>query len=111
MTDDRILELLKLNDHATSGNGLALAFGLAIANEAASEEREACAKICDALAEEAWKRWKEMYHPHDEGLSDGAAACATDIRARSNAIVQAPPLAAVACNAGLAGFEYKRRKK
>jgi len=28
-----------------------------------------------------------------------------------NAIVQAPPLAAVACNAGLAGFEYKRRKK
>ena len=47
MTDDRILELLKLNDHATSGNGLALAFGLAIANEAASEEREACAKICE----------------------------------------------------------------
>jgi len=96
MTDDRILELLKLNDHATSGNGLALAFGLAIANEAASEEREACAKICDALAEEAWKRWKEMYHPHDEGLSDGAAACATDIRARSNAQVVRREAAGVA---------------
>lgn len=46
-------------------------------------EREACAMVCDKVSDEAWKRWKERYHPHDEGSSDGAAACATDIRSRS----------------------------
>lgn len=52
---------------------------------AMAAEREECAKICDNLSDEAWKRWKEIYNPHDDGLSDGAAACATDIRARSPA--------------------------
>ena len=53
-------------------------------NAGAKAEREECANVCDALSEEAWKRYKKMYYPHDEGLSDGAAACANDIRARSN---------------------------
>lgn len=50
-----------------------------------TDEREACAKLCDEFSDAAWNRYKKMYYPHDEGQSDGAAACAMDIRARSNA--------------------------
>ena len=59
---------------------------------AVAEEREACAKVCDANAE----HWLGMYttaNPRATGLvlrgysarEDSAADCATNIRKRSNA--------------------------
>ncbi|WP_291785189.1 hypothetical protein [Luteibacter sp.] len=55
-------------------------------------EREKCAQSCDAMATEHWRLYKGrsepidkacMYNPHTEGISDGAALCAEEIRARS----------------------------
>lgn len=61
------------------------------------EEREACAKVCDANAE----HWRGMYttaNPRATELvlrgysarEDSAADCATNIRQRSNALAQGP---------------------
>lgn len=62
-------------------------------------EREACAKVCDVISDESWKLYRKKYHPHDEGFSDGAAACADDIRKRSKAKVSGAGTA----SAGLPG--------
>lgn len=45
-------------------------------------EREACAKICNAISTAARKDWKAKYNPHDDGRCDGAFECEEAIRAR-----------------------------
>ena len=49
---------------------------------AVDAEREACAKVCEALATQARKDWKTKYNPHDDGRSDGMHECSEAIRAR-----------------------------
>lgn len=39
------------------------------------------AHVCDAAEIFAWEQWKCTGHPHTEGVSDGAASLARDIRA------------------------------
>lgn len=52
-------------------------------------ERERCAKVCDAICDEHWSRYKgtkpNAGHPargsyYEEGMSDGADLCADAIR-------------------------------
>lgn len=55
--------------------------------EAVNAEREACAKLCDALEDEAWARYKTgpvKYRgdSRDEARSDAACSLAEQIRAR-----------------------------
>jgi hypothetical protein len=61
--------------------------------EAARQEREACAKVCDDMSEQyrdAYKGRTEpidraaLYNPHTDGMSDGACECAHEIRERSH---------------------------
>jgi len=43
---------------------------------------ERCAKICEQVEVEAWAAYKRRVPlPHHEGMADGAANCATAIRA------------------------------
>lgn len=42
---------------------------------------ERAAQVCDAAEIFAWEQWKGTGHPHTEGVSDGAASLARDIRA------------------------------
>jgi len=43
---------------------------------------ERCAKICEQVEVEAWAAYKRgITLPHHEGMADGAANCATAIRA------------------------------
>jgi hypothetical protein len=61
---------------------------VAIAN-ARREERERCIAICDTIENDAWRRYKrgeglDRGNPHLQGVSDGAAQCASAIRALSD---------------------------
>ena len=56
---------------------------------ATAAERERCAKVCDAISDEHWSRYKgtkpNSGHPargsyYEEGMSDGADLCADAIR-------------------------------
>ncbi len=56
---------------------------------ATAAERERCAKVCDAISDEHWSRYKgtkpNSGHPargsyYAEGMSDGAGLCADAIR-------------------------------
>ena len=49
---------------------------------AVAAEREACAKVCNAISTAARKDWKAKYNPHDDGRCDGAFECEEAIRAR-----------------------------
>lgn len=82
-----------------------LGFARAAYEAGATDEREACANLCDANA----KHWREMYttaNPRAAELvlrgysarEDSAADCATNIRERSNALAQAD----AACGASAA---------
>ena len=42
---------------------------------------ERAAEICDRAEVFAWEQWKATGNPHTEGVSDGAASLARDIRA------------------------------
>ena len=42
---------------------------------------ERAAEICDRAEVFAWEQWKATGNPHNEGVSDGAASLARDIRA------------------------------
>ena len=58
-----------------------------LAAEIRREENEACAKVCDDEALEAWKAYKIGHgpgraDPRTEGMSDGAEILAEKIRAR-----------------------------
>ena len=47
---------------------------------------ERCAKICEQVEVEAWAAYKRRVPlPHHEGMADGAANCATAIRALKEA--------------------------
>jgi len=46
---------------------------------------ERAAQVCDAAEIFAWEQWKGTGHPHTEGVSDGAASLARDIRALKDA--------------------------
>jgi hypothetical protein len=56
---------------------------LRLVNRALEIEREACAQICESLAQD-----RGMFHPDDEefktGVLAGAGMCGVTIRARSN---------------------------
>ena len=49
---------------------------------AIASEREECAKVCDAIAISARKKYKETYNPYEDGRADGAWECEEAIRAR-----------------------------
>lgn len=74
-----------------------LGFAKAVFEAGATDERESCAKACDANAE-YWRRLQETATHHAAELvlrgysarEDSAADCATDIRGRSNALANAP---------------------
>lgn len=62
-------------------------FAAHIAAIAVSEEREACARICDEISETHWHAYKHgdspsRADPHYQGLSMGADECAEVIRQR-----------------------------
>ena len=42
---------------------------------------ERAAEVCDRAEVFAWEQWKATGNPHTEGVSDGAASLARDIRA------------------------------
>ena len=42
---------------------------------------ERAAEVCDRAEVFAWEQWKATGDPHNEGVSDGAASLARDIRA------------------------------
>jgi len=54
--------------------------------QAIAHERERCAKVCEKIEDEAQADWKgksgkrPCYDPNDQGISDGACACAAAIR-------------------------------
>ena len=48
----------------------------------AAAEREACAKVCDRIEEEAYVTYRKNYDAYAEGLAAGALACFEAIRAR-----------------------------
>lgn len=50
----------------------------------AAAEREACAKVCTAIAAIAEKLWEARAHQHDQGRMDGAIECADAINARKS---------------------------
>jgi hypothetical protein len=45
-------------------------------------EREACAKLCDEIADSAYALWKVDADPTEQGREIGAEHCAQAIRAR-----------------------------
>jgi len=47
-----------------------------------ADEREACARVCDEVEDQAWAQWKAAYKSIDQGRSIGAEECAFAIRAR-----------------------------
>lgn len=57
-------------------------FASLVAAQAAAEEREECAKVCDEIAARAAKDWKARYDPHDQGREFGADESAAAIRER-----------------------------
>ena len=84
-------DMLPLDDRYTDWQKW-LGFARAAYEAGATDEREACANVCDANA----KHWREMYttaNPRAAELvlrgysarEDSAADCATNIRERSNA--------------------------
>jgi len=97
-TDNRLLEMIQrhfpslpLDDRYTDWQKW-LGFARAAYEAGATDEREACANVCDANA----KHWREMYttaNPRAAELvlrgysarEDSAADCAKNIRERSNA--------------------------
>ncbi len=79
------------DDSAWPGSYVDLAVDLAwlAYSEATAVERERCAKVCDAICDEHWSRYKgtkpNAGHPargsyYAEGMSDGAGLCADAIR-------------------------------
>ena len=48
----------------------------------AAAEREACAKVCKQIEDEAYERLQAFRHLFDEGREHGAMGCAAAIRAR-----------------------------
>ena len=56
-------------------------FNLAFSAGAVSE-REACAKVCDDIENEAYETYRQKYDTYTEGLADGANACLEAIRER-----------------------------
>ena len=105
-TDNRLLEMIQrhfpslpLDDRYTDWQKW-LGFARAAYEAGATDEREACANLCDANA----KHWREMYTTANPRAAElvlrgysareySAADCATNIRERSNAKVS-----------GLSGF-------
>jgi hypothetical protein len=66
-----------------------VAYARRIWQAATAAERERCAKVCDAICDEHWSRYKgtkpNAGHPargsyYEEGMSDGADLCADAIR-------------------------------
>lgn len=88
MTKDQIIAMAREAQFLsfTSGQfaeGRAIqVFANLVAAQAAAEEREECARACEAVAMSAAEWWDVRCDPHDQGREFGADECAAAIRER-----------------------------
>ena len=82
--------VIKAMDGYTPGEGWEPLYEQAAIDAAVAAERERCAKVCDAIAEDKWALYKGRApytgkepgraSDHTQGQSDGADQCADAIR-------------------------------
>ena len=73
--------VIKPMEGYTPGEGWEPLYDQAAMDAAVNDALERAAGLCDAAEVFAWEQWKATGQPHNEGVSDGAASLARDIRA------------------------------
>lgn len=73
--------VIKVMDGYTPGDGWSPLYGSDEVKAATAAALERAAEVCDRAEVFAWEQWKATGNQHTEGVSDGAASLARDIRA------------------------------